>query len=212
MLEANAVYDQEGAALFAFHDLNYIPFGFSSDEAPYIETPIATMRAAATLMGLDNSSDAMAGEKTVVCDLGCGDGDLLISLLRHINTFKTATPSNAIDSPRPQATGVGIDYSPALIEAAILASEKQAVHVAWRIYDFNADLDDIVNQLLTVQHVTHVFVYLTPKQLALPTVHNILVGLCKGGVMVCCYKYHPLYLKAARSDKLMELVVFDASS
>lgn len=74
--------DDEGDSIFAFHDLDYIPFGFSSDTAPYIETPIATMRAAATLMRLDLSSNASEGghdpsqEKTVVCDLGCGDGEL----------------------------------------------------------------------------------------------------------------------------------------
>ena len=29
--------DETGSPVFAFHDLDYIPFGFSSDTAPYIE-------------------------------------------------------------------------------------------------------------------------------------------------------------------------------
>jgi hypothetical protein len=80
--EGNSMFDGEGGSLFAFHDLDYIPFGFSSDTAPYIETPIATMRAAATLMRLDPDLyvDAIPPQtdaaKIVVCDLGCGDGEL----------------------------------------------------------------------------------------------------------------------------------------
>jgi hypothetical protein len=80
--EGNSMFDGEGGSLFAFHDLDYIPFGFSSDTAPYIETPIATMRAAATLMRLDPDLyvDAIPPQtdaaNIVVCDLGCGDGEL----------------------------------------------------------------------------------------------------------------------------------------
>jgi hypothetical protein len=78
----NMMLDDEGGSIFAFHDLDYIPFGFSSDTAPYIETPIATMRAAAKIMHLDLESDTSDQERPeqspaniVVCDLGCGDGD-----------------------------------------------------------------------------------------------------------------------------------------
>lgn len=67
--------------MFAFQDIDYIPFGFSSHLAPYIETGPGTMRAAATLMRLA-SADASAAKldlakdiTTVVCDLGCGDGE-----------------------------------------------------------------------------------------------------------------------------------------
>jgi hypothetical protein len=78
----NMMLDDEGGSIFAFHDLDYIPFGFSSDTAPYIETPIATMRAAAKIMHLDLESDTpdqgrhgQSHANIVVCDLGCGDGD-----------------------------------------------------------------------------------------------------------------------------------------
>lgn len=114
--------------------------------------------------------------------------------------------------PRPLATGVGVDYDAQLIETAGFESARQAMAVDWLIYDFNADLEDIVGQLLTVHNVTHVFVGLVPKQLALPTVRKILTSLCKRGALVCCYKYHPLYLTAARSDVLMNLVVYDETS
>jgi hypothetical protein len=76
--------DENGNPMFAFQDLDYIPFGFSSNEAPYIETGPGTMRAAATLMGLDadqkpTHSNPKTTTKepvtTVVCDLGCGDGE-----------------------------------------------------------------------------------------------------------------------------------------
>jgi hypothetical protein len=76
--------DEFDTPLFAFHDLSYIPYGFGSSEAPYIETPGATMRAAATLMhlGLSAGAEEVASTHqeaksvaTVVCDLGCGDGE-----------------------------------------------------------------------------------------------------------------------------------------
>lgn len=74
-----AMENEDGSPMFAFHDLDYIPFGFSSSTAPYIETPAATLRAAAALMRLDLSANAELALKEavprVVCDLGCGDGD-----------------------------------------------------------------------------------------------------------------------------------------
>jgi hypothetical protein len=75
--------DEDGTPIFAFQDLDYIPFGFSSNEAPYIETGPGTMRAAATLMRLNLAPEPASQElrttvekpvATVVCDLGCGDG------------------------------------------------------------------------------------------------------------------------------------------
>ena len=78
--------DGDGNSMFAFQDLDYIPFGYGSVLAPYIETPAATMRAAATLMRLGLGDEALSGEGNialsggvkateVICDLGCGDGD-----------------------------------------------------------------------------------------------------------------------------------------
>lgn len=82
--------NDDGTPMFAFHDLDYIPYGFGGITAPYIETPAATMRAAATLMRLGHSagpevaSTHQEAVPTVVCDLGCGDGyfrtDRLLSL------------------------------------------------------------------------------------------------------------------------------------
>jgi hypothetical protein len=66
--------DSDGTPTFAFHDLDYIPSGFSGTLAPYIETPAATMRAAATLMRLGLNTGLPSGQNDVVCDLGCGDG------------------------------------------------------------------------------------------------------------------------------------------
>lgn len=131
----------------------------------------------------------------------------VLSMLHHINT---ARPTSS--TKRLAATGVGIDYDAELIKTAGLESTKQNIDVQWMIYDFNADLDDIVNQLLTVHKVTHAFVGLVPRQLALPTLRSILTRLCGEGVTVCCYKYHPLYLKPARSNVLMNLVVYNDSS
>jgi hypothetical protein len=80
-IEVDTMVDDEGNSLFAFQDLDYLPIGFNSTTAPYIETPIATMRAAATLMHLDPTQNASLSKQqdalqTVVCDLGCGDGEL----------------------------------------------------------------------------------------------------------------------------------------
>ncbi|TVY93671.1 hypothetical protein LAWI1_G001641 [Lachnellula willkommii] len=199
--------DESPIFAFPFQDLDYIPYGFSSDTAPYIETPIATLRAAATLMclGLGAGGGAALTPQdtvpTVVCDLGCGDGEFLISLLSHIN--KTSSDI---------ATGVGIDYDAALIKSAGIASGIRGVNAQWLIYDFNDDQDDLVDQLITIHQVTHVFIALVPKQLALLTVRGILTRLCESGVVVCCYKFHPLYLTPVRRDVLMDLVVYDRTS
>jgi hypothetical protein len=127
----------------------------------------------------------------------------VINLLSHINT-----PSSTI----PYANGIGIDYNAALLETAGLNSHNSSSSFKWLVYNFNEDNDDIVSQLLTTHHVTHVFIYLTPKQLALPTLRKILTRLCEGGVVVCCHKFFPAYLVPARSDLLMELCVYDGTS
>jgi len=71
--------DEDGRPLFAFQDLDYVPSGFSGTLAPYIETPAGTMRAAVALMRLDLIPSALIpsteAARTVVCDLGCGDGE-----------------------------------------------------------------------------------------------------------------------------------------
>ncbi|TID26399.1 hypothetical protein E2P81_ATG00876 [Venturia nashicola] len=202
--------DEDGNPLFAFQDLDYIPFGFSSHLAPYIETGPGTMRAAATLMRLDLAGAAtskLGAEKarnTVVCDLGCGDGEFLIGLLGHINAL---TENSSV------AQGVGIDYNAKLIETAGINSALiKGMTIAWLVYDFNDDHEDLVDQLITVHHVTHVFIYLTPKQLALPTVRTILTRLCSNSIVVCCHKFFPEYLTPARRDLLMELAVYDETS
>jgi hypothetical protein len=114
-------------------------------------------------------------------------------LLVHINTLSNSC-----------AQGVGIDYNAALLETAGINSDK--------LKDFNDNNKDIVAQLLTIHHITHVYMYLTPKQLALQTVRKILTRLCEEAVVVCCHKFFPLYLKPARSDVLMELMVYDETS
>lgn len=80
--------DEDGNPMFAFQDIDYIPFGFSSHLAPYIETGPGTMRAAAKLMrlGLVRASTSNMGlekaRNTVVCDLGCGDGEFRMHKLQ----------------------------------------------------------------------------------------------------------------------------------
>ncbi|KAL3426854.1 hypothetical protein PVAG01_00363 [Phlyctema vagabunda] len=203
------MYTDDDTPIFAFQDLDYIPYGFSSTTAPYIETPAATMRAAATLMhlGLSTVAEAASGpegvERIVVCDLGCGDGDFLLSLLDHIKPIASSITT---------LHGVGVDYNVELINSAGLKSKSQGLDVQWLIYDFNDDQDDLVHQLTAVHNITHIFIYLVPKQLALQTVRNILTGLCQSGVVVCCYKFFPKYLTPARRDTLMELVLFDETS
>lgn len=72
-------YDRDGHPLFAFQDLDYVPFGYAGVFAPYIETGPGTMRAAAELMGLVGGKASQhpntAAAATVICDLGCGDGE-----------------------------------------------------------------------------------------------------------------------------------------
>lgn len=124
---------------------------------------------------------------------------IVIGLLGHLN----ANPS------RPAAQGVGIDYNAALIQTAIINSDLAGVSAEWLIYDFNEDQDDLVKQLVSINHVTHLFIYLLPKQLALRNVRAILTRLYDSGVVVCCHKYHPDYLTGVRFNKLMELIVYE---
>ncbi|KAJ6552881.1 hypothetical protein B0H19DRAFT_155343 [Mycena capillaripes] len=156
------------------------------------------MRAAATLMRLDLLPSATT-PTSVVCDLGCGDGEFLIGLLSYVNRIRS------FGSP---VRGVGIDYNGGLIKTAALNAVSAGAHVSWLTYDFNEDLGDLYGQLGR-QNVTHVFVYLVPKQLALRTVRRILTRLCESGVVVCCHKFQPDYLTATRRDVLMDLVVYE---
>jgi hypothetical protein len=93
---------EDGTPMFAFQDLDYIPYGYSGTLAPYIETSAGTMRAAATLMclGLGAGAEATSTHEkaatTVICDLGCGDGDF-----RNYSPFNLALSSPISSSTTP---------------------------------------------------------------------------------------------------------------
>jgi len=97
----------------------------------------------------------------------------VISLLAHISLL----------TPLALPIGLGIDYDSSLIASAGIASTLQKVNASWLIYNFNDDREDLVSQLIDGHQVTHVFVYLVPKQLALGTVRRILTSLCGSGVV-----------------------------
>ena len=94
--------DHDGSPMFAFQGLDYIPSGFGGITAPYIETPVATMRAAATLMHIGFSAGVevplthQEAVPTVVCDLGCGDGyfrtDTILPLCSLLLTGDSSNP------------------------------------------------------------------------------------------------------------------------
>jgi SAM-dependent methyltransferase len=158
------------------------------------------MRAAATLMRLDIiPSPDLASIQQVICDLGCGDGEFLIGLLSHINSPIHALPVH----------GLGIDYNASLIATATLNAVTAQQTATWLTYDFNLDEDDLFAKIKGVG-VSHVFVYLVPKQLELKTVRALLTRLRESGVMICCHKFQPGYFKATRTDHLMDLVVYEA--
>lgn len=140
---------------------------------------LKSVRAAATLMGLDlipgleiplASPLAVPAIRTVVCDLGCGDGDFLINLLNHLNTDNNTFTA---------VHGVGVDYDAQLIKSAAIRSGSAGQSVQWLEYDFNEDLKDLASQLIHVHHITHMFIYLLPKQLELQKVRQILTRLCE---------------------------------
>lgn len=155
------------------------------------------MRAAVTLMGLDLPSSIQT--QNVVCDLGCGDGEFLIGLLRHVNNISVASLP---------IYGFGIDYDPALIATATVNSIAATQTASWLVYDFNLDTDDLFSKIAAAG-VTHVFMYLVPKQLALGTVRLLVERLWESGVVICCHKFLPEYLNVARSDLLMNLCVYE---
>ncbi len=142
----------------------------------------------------------LAFAQQVVCDLGCGDGEFLIGLLHHINVTNTTSLKTI--------NGLGVDYNAELIKTAALNAVMAGENAQWLTYDFNLDEDDLLGTLET-EGVTHVFVYLVPKQLVLKTVRTLLTRLFESGVMICCHKFQPGYLKAARTDILMDLVVYE---
>ncbi|CZR52615.1 uncharacterized protein PAC_02492 [Phialocephala subalpina] len=196
--------DEWHMPMFAFHDLDYIPSGYGGILAPYIETGPGTMRAAATLMRLNLTPDpSLPSTPQVVCDLGCGDGEFLIGLLGHINS-----PPPPLLPPALTTSGFGIDYNSALIATAASNAITAGQTSSWLVYDFNLDENDLFGQTRK-KGVTHVFVYLVPKQLELKSVRALLTRLCENGVVVCCHKFQPGYLAATRSDELMDLVVYE---
>ncbi|KAF8856387.1 hypothetical protein BDZ45DRAFT_804189 [Acephala macrosclerotiorum] len=198
--------DEWDMPTFAFHDLDYIPSGYGGILAPYIETGPGTMRAAAILMRVNMAPlPGLSSTPQVICDLGCGDGEFLIGLLGHINS-----PQLPLLPPIPPTSGFGIDYNAPLIATAISNATIAHQQANWLVYDFNLDENDLFGQM-GKQGVTHVFVYLVPKQLALKTVRTLLTRLCESGVVVCCHKFQPGYLVATRSDVLMDLVVYERS-
>ena len=159
-----------------------------------------------------------------MCDLGCGDGDFLVGLLSHLNASSSSSSLTTV-------YGVGIDYDTELISAAGIRSGSAGEIVEWIVYDFNEDQNDLANQLITTYNITHVFIYLLPKQLALQTVQRLLTRLCErlaksskqvalvwrlivifSGVTVCCHKFQPKYLSATKHDTLMDLAVYSNSS
>jgi len=157
------------------------------------------VRAAATLMGLDSppadmhtrSQEAL---RTVVCDLGCGDGDFLVNLLNHLNTDSCSITA---------VHGVGVDYDTQLIKSAAVRSASAGQSVQWLEYDFNEDLSDLASQLLDIHHVTHVFIYLLPKQLELQKVRQILIRLCERLAKFKLPVYTSKHLPLQRCDCLL---------
>ncbi|KAJ6447551.1 hypothetical protein C8R47DRAFT_460413 [Mycena vitilis] len=85
---------------------------------------------------------------SVICDLGCGDGEFLIGLLGHLNRTTRTTHASAV-------AGVGVDYNASLIKTASLNAISAGAQVCWLTYDFNEDGDDLFAQLGR-QNVTHV--------------------------------------------------------
>lgn len=156
--------------------------------------------------------------RSVVCDLGCGDGDFLVNLLNHLNTDGCSVTA---------VHGVGVDYDAQLLKSAAARSGLAGQSVQWLEYDFNEDINDLASQLLDIHHITHVFIYLLPKQLELQKVRQILTRLCErlakfklpvhldtyhySGVTICCHKYQPAYLTGMRHNVLMDLVVYGNS-
>ncbi|KAK6584733.1 hypothetical protein PZA11_002957 [Diplocarpon coronariae] len=139
----------------------------------------------------------------VALDLGAASPQAfrtVIGLLGHINSV-----ANNVSI----AHGVGIDYDTGLIRTAGINSQARGVISDWIVYDFNDDLKDLATTLINVHRVSHVFIYLVPRQLAMKTVRKILTRLCESGVVLCCYKFYPDYLTPTRRDTLMELIVYD---
>lgn len=108
--------DSDGEPMFAFQDLDYIPFGYSGILAPYIETGPGTMRAASTLMALDLALKDQKAAATVVCDLGCGDGEFRKIARQHIHLllasplllFSSQTLTSQVPPPLTGTEGVKI--------------------------------------------------------------------------------------------------------
>ncbi|KAK0103258.1 hypothetical protein ONS95_005292 [Cadophora gregata] len=97
----------------------------------------------------------------------------VLGLLGHINSPKSNLST---------AQGVGIDYNAELIKTAGINSNTQGAKAEWLIYNFNDDQDDVASTLIDTHQITHMFIYLVPKQLAMPTVR----GAGKTPGLRCC--------------------------
>jgi hypothetical protein len=196
---------------FAFHDLDYIPIGYSSSTAPLVESPVAVLRAVYTLFQFDTHRqhpNKKQNKEICILDLGCGEGVFLNHLLLYSRDQQQAAAQFNDKTSSIDIRGIGIDYNSSFIETAQQHARSVNVKATYIQYDFNSDRNNIAEELITAYHITNCYAYLVPKQLSLPTVRSLLLQLINADVLICCYKFYPAYLPLLQEDKRMELCLY----
>ena len=146
--ECRVMPDPQEAFELPFADMSYAPYGDLHTHSPFVSSMSATILAAAKLLHVQ--------ETDTVCDLGCGDGSVLNTILDHYRGVRA----------------LGLDIEPDLIAAARAKALELGVaeRAQFEVSDFfNAEPHAIVAR------ISKVYLYIVERQLADPRLRALLV-------------------------------------
>jgi SAM-dependent methyltransferase len=146
--------------------------------SPFVNSTSGTILAAAKLLSV-NSAD-------IVCDLGCGDGAVLNTILDNYRGVKA----------------LGLDIDPELI--ALARSRALEMGVAERAtYEtadfFNCDPNSIISR------ITKVYMYIVTRQLDDPRMKALILAIARAGVPIVSYVFKIAYLEEVAVDEKMQV-------
>ena len=193
--------DSDGDPIFIYSELEYIPTGYTSNAAPFIESPIAVNRAAIDLFDFDLYCNAHNTNTINLVDLGCGDGIALCNMIQYCKQIKYCN--------NVTINGIGIDYSEQLLHQAEQNTKQYNLHgsITYIQYNFNYNSYNILQELLQY-NTTHVYIYLVPKQLNLSSIKYLLLQLIQYNIYIICYHFQPTYLPLIQSNNTMNLCIY----
>eukprot|EP00753_Platysulcus_tardus_P009834 PLAT2339.1.p1 GENE.PLAT2339.1~~PLAT2339.1.p1 ORF type:complete len:185 (-),score=35.65 PLAT2339.1:307-861(-) len=156
MAEYESSSDEEWGG--AFLDSEDIPYGTLQQHAPFVPTPRVMVDGVAPLAGITADD--------FVVDLGCGEGDVLLSIAQSCGLKRA----------------LGIDISDACIEKAKLAAEEAGLgdSVTYVVGDLFAEETRRLWSDATV-----IYIYLVPSMVKL-LADDLRAAVARGVRLVCC--------------------------